>query len=93
LKDLNNVKIISSSHMKLGIYSFFMQDIHSHDVSSVLNNKNISMRSGYACTEPLLKYLNVPSINRISLAFYNTIYEVNILNMTIIKFIWIFKNE
>lgn len=56
-----------------GVLSFNIQDIHPHDVSSLLDyHGNIALRAGNHCAHPLLKFINAPSTNRISFYFYNT---------------------
>lgn len=56
-----------------GVLSFNIQDIHPHDVSSLVDyHGNIALRAGNHCAHPLLKYLNAQSTNRISFYFYNT---------------------
>lgn len=60
-----------------GVLSFNIQDIHSHDVSSLVDyHGNIALRAGNHCAHPLLKYLNAQSTNRISFYFYNTKEDV-----------------
>lgn len=60
-----------------GVLSFNIQDIHPHDVSSLVDyHGNIAIRAGNHCAHPLLKYLNAQSTNRISFYFYNTKEDV-----------------
>ena len=60
-----------------GVLSFNIQDIHPHDVSSLVDyHGNIALRAGNHCAHPLLKYLNAQSTNRISFYFYNTKEDV-----------------
>lgn len=55
-----------------GVLSFNIQDIHPHDVSSLVDyHGNIALRAGNHCAHPLLKYLKTSSTNRISFYFYN----------------------
>ena len=59
------------------VLSFNIQDIHPHDVSSLVDyHGNIALRAGNHCAHPLLKYLNAQSTNRISFYFYNTKEDV-----------------
>jgi cysteine desulfurase/selenocysteine lyase len=49
----------------------------------------IATRSGFLCAEPLLKYLNVYSVTRISLSFYNTKKEIKYIFHVLEKLTWI----
>lgn len=60
-----------------GVLSFNIQDIHPHDVSSLVDyHGNIALRAGNHCAHPLLKYLKTSSTNRISFYFYNNEEDV-----------------
>lgn len=55
-----------------GILTFLIEGVHPHDVSTILSEKNVFVRAGNHCAQPLLKHLGSPSTTRASLAFYNT---------------------
>lgn len=56
-----------------GVLSFNIEGVHPHDVSSLVDyHGNIALRAGHHCAQPLLKFLNISSTNRISFYFYNT---------------------
>ncbi|MBR0132888.1 MAG: SufS family cysteine desulfurase [Lachnospiraceae bacterium] len=55
-----------------GILTFLIEGVHPHDVSAILSEKNVFVRAGNHCAQPLLKHLGSPSTTRASLAFYNT---------------------
>ncbi|NUN11050.1 SufS family cysteine desulfurase [Candidatus Micrarchaeota archaeon] len=61
---------------KLGILSFNVQGVHAHDVASILDSKNIAIRSGHHCTQPLLNALGLTSTCRASFYVYNNKREV-----------------
>ncbi|MDO4281105.1 MAG: SufS family cysteine desulfurase [Peptococcaceae bacterium] len=54
-----------------GILSFTIDDVHPHDVASILDADGICVRAGHHCALPLLTSLGIPSTARASLAFYN----------------------
>ncbi|WP_303996355.1 cysteine desulfurase [Megamonas hypermegale] len=57
---------------RYGVLSFNIDGVHPHDVSSLVDyHGNIALRAGHHCAQPLLKFLNTPSTNRISFYFYN----------------------
>ncbi|MCR4739439.1 MAG: cysteine desulfurase [Lachnospiraceae bacterium] len=61
-----------------GIISFTMDDVHPHDISSILDADGVAIRAGHHCAEPLMKYLGVQSTARASLYFYNDEEDVRI---------------
>ncbi|MBR1853178.1 MAG: SufS family cysteine desulfurase [Lachnospiraceae bacterium] len=60
-----------------GILTFKLEGVHPHDVSAILDENKVCVRAGHHCAQPLLKYLQVPSTTRASLAFYNTTEEID----------------
>jgi len=50
--------------------------VHAHDLASVLDSEGIAIRSGHHCAQPLMKYLGVPAVARISFYIYNSEVEV-----------------
>lgn len=57
---------------RYGVLSFNIEGVHPHDVSSLVDyHGNIALRAGHHCAQPLLKFLNTSSTNRISFYFYN----------------------
>ena len=73
LNSLSYVKIIGpkEAHDKVGVVSFVVDDIHPHDLATILDSKGIALRAGNHCAQPLLRYLGVNATNRISLSIYN----------------------
>lgn len=62
-----------------GIVSFNVSDIFSQDVAYYLNKYNICVRAGNHCAKILKKEVGVNNTLRVSLYFYNTYEEVDIL--------------
>ena len=60
-----------------GIVTFTIDDVHPHDISSVLNEDKVCIRAGHHCAQVLMQFLNVNSTARASLYFYNTEEEVD----------------
>lgn len=64
---------------RLGIFSFLIKGKDPVKLAEYLDQKNISIRSGNLCAQPLLKYLGVEALDRLSLGVYNTIEDIDIL--------------
>ncbi|GMA97692.1 cysteine desulfurase [Pelosinus sp. IPA-1] len=64
---------------KTGVISFNVNDIHPHDVSSILDADGVAIRAGHHCAHPLMRYLGVNATCRASFYFYNTREDVDAL--------------
>lgn len=56
---------------------FNVNGVHPHDVASILDYKNVAVRSGHHCTQVLHRHLGINASCRISVAFYNTEEEID----------------
>lgn len=87
MKNIPHVHLIGnpdySKHS--GIVTFTIDDVHPHDIASLLDSEKIAIRAGHHCAQPLGAYLNVPATARASLYFYNTEDEVKIFLEKIAK--------
>ncbi len=54
------------------IITFNIEDIHPHDVASVLDQKNVYIRAGHHCAQLVAQFLGVTSTLRASFGIYNT---------------------
>ncbi|MGB3651379.1 MAG: aminotransferase class V-fold PLP-dependent enzyme, partial [Rivularia sp. (in: cyanobacteria)] len=53
-------------------------EVHPNDLSTLLDNEGVAIRSGHHCTQPLHRILDAPGTARVSLSFYNTREEIDI---------------
>ena len=70
------LEIIGQAPAKAGILSFVLEDVHPHDVATILGEQQICIRAGHHCTQPLMDFLGMPGTARASFALYNTETEV-----------------
>ena len=73
------VRMIGTAAHKAGILSFIMDDVHPHDIGTILDQEGVAIRTGHHCTQPLMERLSVPATARASLALYNTKEEIDAL--------------
>ena len=59
------------------IFSFNVAGVHHSDLATLLSENNILVRSGHLCNQGLMNYLNIDGCVRVSLAFYNSIDEID----------------
>lgn len=70
---------------RAGVVTFNIEDVHPHDVATVLDAEGIAVRAGHHCAQPLMRYLNVSATARASFYLYNTEEEVDKLVSALIK--------
>jgi cysteine desulfurase/selenocysteine lyase len=62
-----------------GVLSFAFRDLHPHDVSQILDERNVCVRAGHHCAKPLMQVLGVQSTTRASFYLYNGTDDVDTL--------------
>ncbi len=63
--------------------SFVLDGYRTEDIGAALNREGIAVRSGHHCAQSILRRFGVEATVRPSLAFYNTIGEVDLLVDTV----------
>ena len=91
LSAIEGVRIIGTAREKASVLSFVIDEIHPHDIGTILDQEGIAVRAGHHCAQPVMQRFNVPATARASFAFYNTKEEVDVLAATIRKVIDIFS--
>ena len=81
LSKLDFLKIYMTPNRKnhSAVISFNIKGVHPHDVASILDTENVCVRSGNHCAQPLLRFLGEDSTCRMSLYFYNTKQDIDML--------------
>lgn len=70
---------------RAGLVTFNIDDVHPHDVATVLDSEGIAVRAGHHCAQPLMKWLNVSATARASFYLYNTEEEIDRLVAGLVK--------
>jgi cysteine desulfurase / selenocysteine lyase len=66
-------------HERGGVLSFAFRDLHPHDVSQVLDQRNVCIRAGHHCAKPLMRLLGAAATARASFYVYNDRDDVDAL--------------
>jgi cysteine desulfurase/selenocysteine lyase len=77
LERIPGLRIIGTAREKAAVLSFVIDGIHPHDIGTVLDLDGIAVRTGHHCAQPVMDRFHVPATTRASLAFYNTIGEID----------------
>jgi cysteine desulfurase / selenocysteine lyase len=81
------VRLVGTAREKAGVLSFLIQDIHPHDIGTILDQEGIAVRTGHHCAQPVMERFRIPATVRASFAAYNTLEEIDLLARGIEK-VW-----
>jgi cysteine desulfurase/selenocysteine lyase len=73
------VRLIGTAAQKAGVLSFLLNDIHPHDVGTILDQEGIAIRTGHHCSQPVMDRFGIPATARASFAVYNTRADIDAL--------------
>jgi cysteine desulfurase/selenocysteine lyase len=79
------LKLYGTAPGKGAIFSFTIDGLHPHDVSTIIDRSGVAIRAGHHCAQPLMERLGVTATCRASFALYNTKAEVDALVTALTK--------
>ena len=79
VRAIPGVRIIGTAREKAAVLSFFVDDVHPHDVGTILDQEGVAVRTGHHCAQPTMQRFGVPATVRASFALYNTFEEIDAL--------------
>ena len=85
LKDINSLNVYGSGLIKGAIISFNISNIHANDLAMILDQKNVAIRTGHHCAQPLMKYLNITFSARASFGVYNNKNDVDLFVNSLVE--------
>lgn len=85
LSQVPGLRLIGTAPEKASIVSFVMDDVHAHDIGTIVDRMGVAVRVGHHCAEPLMDRLGVSSTARASFGLYNTRDEVDALATALLK--------
>ncbi|MCK3863837.1 family 2A encapsulin nanocompartment cargo protein cysteine desulfurase [Pseudomonas sp. B329] len=83
LSAIPGLRLIGTAAHKASVLSFVLPGYRTEEVGTALNQEGIAVRSGHHCAQPILRRFGVEATVRPSLAFYNTVDEVDLLVATV----------
>jgi cysteine desulfurase/selenocysteine lyase len=93
LKEIEGIRIYGPKNpeLKSGVISFNLENIHPHDVGTILDQEGIAVRVGSHCAQPLMAKFGVSSMVRASFYIYNIEEEIDIMISALKKVKEIFR--
>lgn len=79
------VQIVGEATNRAGVISFLVDEVHAHDVGTILDQEGIAIRAGHHCAQPLMERLGLTATARASFGLYNTREEVALLVRALYK--------
>ncbi len=77
LKKIDGLRLIGTAKKKASVQSFLLDDIHPHDIGTILDNQGIAIRTGHHCAMPVMEYFNISGTARASLGLYNNKTDID----------------
>ncbi len=77
LGELPGLRIVGTAADKCAIVSFVIDDIHAHDIGTILDRHAIAVRAGHHCAMPLMTRFGLSGTARASFAMYNSADDVD----------------
>ncbi|WP_397363854.1 cysteine desulfurase [Paenibacillus sp.] len=85
LAEIEGLTLYGPREREVGLLTFNLQDIHPHDVATVLDASGIAIRAGHHCCQPLMRWLEASATARASLYLYNTEQDIDRLAEALIQ--------
>jgi cysteine desulfurase/selenocysteine lyase len=79
VQKIPGVSVIGTAREKAGVLSFVIENIHPHDIGTILDHEGIAVRTGHHCAQPVMQRFGIPATARASFGLYNTREEVDAL--------------
>lgn len=79
LGKINSLRFIGTAAEKTAILSFVLDDVHPHDVGTILDREGVAVRTGHHCAQPIMERYDIAATVRASIGLYNTREEIDTL--------------
>ncbi len=77
LREVEGIRFFGEAADKASVQSFLLDDIHSHDLGTILDHQGVAIRTGHHCAQPVMQRFGVSGTCRASLALYNNRDDVD----------------
>jgi cysteine desulfurase/selenocysteine lyase len=66
-----DIRLVGTAPNKAAAASFVMNDVHPHDLGTILDHQGVAIRTGHHCAMPVMQRFGLSGTARASLALYN----------------------
>ncbi|KZE64434.1 cysteine desulfurase [Paenibacillus jamilae] len=85
LREVEGLTIYGPTERHVGLVTFNLDDVHPHDVATVLDSQGVAIRAGHHCCQPLMRWLKASATARASFYLYNTEEDIDALVSALIQ--------
>jgi cysteine desulfurase/selenocysteine lyase len=85
LSSIPGVTLVGTAEKKIGVLSFVVDDVHPHDLGTILDAEGVAIRTGHHCAQPLMDRFGLPATARASLGVYNDTEDLERLGQAVRK--------
>ncbi len=71
LAAIEGIRLVGTAENQASVQSFLLNDIHPHDLGTILDHQGVAIRTGHHCAMPLMQRFGLPGTARASLGLYN----------------------
>lgn len=85
LKNLQPLGLKTFGPLETTVYSFQYPKVHPHDVATILGESDVMVRAGHHCCMPLMQYLGVNALTRVSIGIHSQKSDIDHLVDALIR--------
>lgn len=74
---IDGIRLIGTARNKASVQSFLLDDIHPHDLGTILDHEGVAIRTGHHCAMPVMDFFGIAGTARASLALYNNRQDID----------------
>ena len=93
LKEVPGLRLIAETSSQVAVLSFLLDDIHPHDIGTIVNQYGVAIRTGHHCAMPVMAFYGIPGTARLSLGVYNTTADLDQLVKALYEVRRVFKKK
>ena len=90
ISKIEGIKVIGNAKRKASVLSFVMENVHPHDIGTIMDTQGVAIRAGNHCTQPIMDFYSIPATARASFAIYNNKNDVDKLVSSVKKTMEVF---
>ncbi|MGB5245989.1 MAG: cysteine desulfurase [Woeseia sp.] len=91
LAEIDGIRLYGTAENKASVQSFLIDEIHPHDLGTILDHQGVAIRTGHHCAMPVMEFFDVPGTARASLGMYNNRDDIDRLIVALGKATELFR--
>lgn len=85
LQAIDGIRLVGTAENQASVQSFMLNDIHPHDLGTILDHQGVAIRTGHHCAMPVMQRFGLPGTARASLGLYNNRDDIDRLTSALEK--------